>query len=176
MPEGSSAKIYTSCKPGTYFNGIVNHTDEKYLEGWARAAGEERVNLYFYKNNDETISSYCKVSVYDPTWTAPQSLNVQPILLMKPSESKRLFVKLTPSKANTLFKWSSGMYAVASVDNGKITAKKQGIAKIKVKTSEGLMGQCSVVVVSDKDYIQGMKFAITRAADAVEIAETEFVK
>lgn len=36
LPEGSSAKIYTSCKPGTYFNGIVNHTDEKYLEGWAR--------------------------------------------------------------------------------------------------------------------------------------------
>ena len=47
---------------------------------------------------------------------------------------------------------------------------------IKVKTSEGLMGQCSVVVVSDKDYIQGMKSAITRAADAVEIAETKFVK
>lgn len=68
------------------------------------------------------------------------------------------------------------MYAVASVDKGKITAKKQGIAKIKVKTSEGLTGQSSVVVVSDKDYIQGMKSAINRAADAVEIAETEFVK
>ena len=55
LPEGSSAKIHTSCKPGTYFNGIVNHTDENYLEGWARDAGEERVNLYIYKNNDETI-------------------------------------------------------------------------------------------------------------------------
>lgn len=176
LPEGSSAKIYTSCKPGTYFNGIVNHTDGNYLEGWARAAGEERLNLYFYVNNDKTISSYCKVSVYDPTWTAPQSLSVQPILLMKPSESKRLFVKLTPAKANTLFKWSSGMYAVASVDNGKIKAKKQGIANIRVKTSEGLTGQCSVVVVYKEDYIQGIKSAINRAADAIEIAEIEFVK
>ena len=175
-PNGSSAEIYTSCRPGTFFNGIVNHKDGNYLEGWARAAGKESLRVYFYDKNDESVSAYCTITVYDPTWTTPQSLSIQPIMLLKMKESKRLFVNLTPAKANTLFNWTSDKYAVASVDNGKITAKKQGVANVRVKTSEGLLGQCTVVVVSEKDYIQGIKSAINRAANAVEIVETEFVK
>ncbi len=81
--RGSNAKIYYSCKPGTYFNSIVNHTDGYYLEGWARAAGEERLRVYFYDKNDESVSAYCTVTVYDPTWTTPQSLSIQPIMLLK---------------------------------------------------------------------------------------------
>ena len=176
VPEGSKAKIYTSCKPGTYFNSIVDHTEENYLEGWARAAGEERVRLYFNDKNDESVSAYCTVTVYDPSWTTPQSLSIQPIMLLKIKETKRLFVNLTPAKANTLFKWSSGKYAIASIDNGKITAKQQGISDIKVKTSEGLTGKCSVIVVDDTNYIAGMKSALVRAANAIETAENEIVK
>ena len=176
VPEGSNAKIYYSCKPGTYFNSIVNHTDGYYLEGWARAAGEERLRVYFYDKNDESVSAYCTLTIYDPTWITPQSLSIQPIMLLKKKESKRLFVNLTPAKANTLFKWSSGKYAIASVDNGKITAKQEGIADIKVKTSEGLTGKCSVIVVDDANYIAGMKSALIRAANAIETAENEIVK
>ena len=72
--------------------------------------------------------------------------------------------------------WSSGKFAVASVKDGLITAKKAGIADIKVKTSEGITGQCTVVVVPEKNYVPGMKSALKRAADAVVIAEIEFAK
>lgn len=175
-PKGSSAEIYASCKPGTFFNSIVNHKDGNYLEGLARAAGEESLRVYFYDKNDESVSAYCTITVYDPTWTTPQSLSIQPIMLLKKKESKRLFVNLTPAKANTLFKWSSGKYAVASVDNGKIIANQQGIADIKVKTSEGLTGKCSVIVVDDTNYIAGIKSALVRAANAIETIENEIVK
>ena len=176
LPEGSSAEIWTSCTPGKYFGGIVNYPDEKYIIGRATAVGEESVRLYFYDKNKEQVSSYCHVTVYDPSWTAPESISVPSVVLLKPSESKRLIVKLTPAKANTFFKWSSGKFAVASVIDGLITAKTAGIADIKVKTSEGMTGQCTVVVVPEKDYVPGMKSALKRAADAVVIAETEFAK
>ena len=39
-----------------------------------------------------------------------------------------------------------------------------------------MTGQCTVVVVPEKDYVPGMKSALKRAADAVVIAETEFAK
>ena len=176
VPQGSSADIYTSCEPGTYFGGIVNYTEGSYLEGGARAAGNESVRLYFYDKNDATISAYCTVTVYDPTWTIPQSLSMQPIMLLKKNESTRLFVHLTPANANTLFKWSSGKFAVASVNNGTVTAKQQGIADIKVKTSEGLTGKCSVIVIDDANYIAGMKSALVMAANAIDKTENEIVK
>ena len=67
-------------------------------------------------------------------------------------------------------------FAVASVKDGLITAKTAGIADIKVKTLEGMTGQCTVVVVPEKDYVPGMKSALKRATDAVVIAEIEFAK
>ena len=51
-----------------------------------------------------------------------------------------------PSNATTTFTWTSSNATVASVSNGKITAKKAGTATITVKTSNGKTATCKVTV------------------------------
>ncbi len=176
VPEGSSADIYTSLNPQNYFNGIVNHPDGNYLEGWARAAGETSVQIYFYDKNKKCISTYCSVTVYDPSWTIPQSISITPVMLLKKGDEKRLFAKMTPANANTFMRWYGGKYSIATINNGIVLARGTGITNVNVKTSEGLLGRSTIVVVDDESYIAGMKKAINRAANAIEKSEMEIVK
>ena len=62
-------------------------------------------------------------------------------------EEYTLVKTVSPSGANQSCTWSSSNQGVASVDsNGKVTAKKTGMASITVKTSNGKTAQCNVTV------------------------------
>ncbi len=62
-------------------------------------------------------------------------------------DSEFLIASITPS--NTIDKtvtWSSSNVSVATVNNGTVTAKSSGTAKITAKTSNGLIATCTVTV------------------------------
>ncbi len=62
-------------------------------------------------------------------------------------EEYTLVKTVSPSGANQSCTWSSSNQGVASVDsNGKVTAKKTGMASITVKTYNGKIAQCKVTV------------------------------
>ncbi|WP_248924750.1 S-layer homology domain-containing protein [Paenibacillus hamazuiensis] len=69
---------------------------------------------------------------------------------LKPGESETLSASFSPANtANQKIKWSSSSTGVAEVDaNGKVTGKKQGIAKITVETENGSLSDvCTVHVI-----------------------------
>ena len=68
-------------------------------------------------------------------------------LQMQAGESKTMEVLFLPSYAtNKTLTWTSSNTAVASVSNGKVTAKKAGTAKITVKSNNGKTSVCTVTV------------------------------
>jgi len=175
-PQGSSATTYYSNRPGTYFSSITNYPNAGYVQGYARAVGEERVTVYFYNSKDEKVSATCNVTVYDPTWVNPQSISIQPVLLLSVDENKKLLPSLSPKTATTLFKWSTDDFSIASISDGTVKAKKNGSATITVKTANGLMGKCNVFVVDSDKRPQGAGMALNRAATMLQTAENETVR
>ena len=89
------------------------------------------------------------------TFTAKNSGNtIQPTsiklnqtsLTLGAGESYTLTKSVSPSNASTSYTWSSSNTSVATVSNGKVTAKKSGTANITVKTSNGKTATCKVTV------------------------------
>lgn len=175
-PEGSTAELYCSRYPGKYFFALTLYKNGGYFEGLARSVGVENVTVYFYNDKKETVSAKCKVTVYDPTWTAPQALSLPNVLLLTVGETQKLLPLLTPSNATALYEWSSDNSSVASMADGVVKAKSAGTANITLKTSNGLMSQCTVIVVADNVQIPGLGKALSRASDMLKTAENEIVK
>lgn len=88
-------------------------------------------NVYFNVNKKVAVQS-----VY---------LNNQSLTLGA-GESYTLTKSVYPYNASTSYTWSSSNTSVATVSNGKVTAKKSGTAYITVKTSNGKTAQCKVTV------------------------------
>lgn len=175
-PEGSTAQLYTSSSPGKYFKGLILHKDGGYVEGIARSAGVEDVSVYFYNEKEERVSTTCKVTVYDPTWLEPTSVSLPNVLLVTVGETKKLLPLFTPSSATALCGWSSDNSSVAYISDGNIKAKNPGTANVTLKTSNGLMSQCTVIVLQDKMQIPGLSKALDRVSDLLKSAENENVK
>ena len=175
-PEGSTAEIWNSRYPGQYFSSIVHYKEGGYVEGIARAAGVENVTIYFYNEKEEKVSATCKVTVYDPTWIEPQSVSLQEVLLLTVGETKKLLPSFTPSSATALYEWTSDNSSVAYMSDGSVKAKSAGIANITLKTSNGLMSQCTVIVVQDETQIPGLNKALNRAAGMLKSAENGNIK
>ncbi|MGN0450456.1 MAG: Ig domain-containing protein [Ruminococcus sp.] len=77
----------------------------------------------------------------------PTSIYLNPTsLTLGAGESYTLTKSVYPSNASTSYTWSSSNTSVATVSNGKVTAKKAGTAYITVKTSNGKTAQCKVTV------------------------------
>lgn len=72
-------------------------------------------------------------------------LNKSKITLNK-GKSATLKYTISPKKAKTTVSWSSSNSSVASVNSGKVTAKKAGTATITAKTSNGKKKSCKVTV------------------------------
>ncbi|MGN1434036.1 MAG: Ig-like domain-containing protein [Ruminococcus sp.] len=81
------------------------------------------------------------------TVTSPTSVKITPTsLTLGAEESYTLTKSVSPSNASTSYTWSSSNTSVATVSNGKVTAKNSGTANITVKTSNGKTAQCKVTV------------------------------
>lgn len=175
-PQGSTAKLYAKSSNTTCFSSVTLHEADSYAEGYARNVGTANVSVYFYDSNDDMKSSSCKVTVYDPTWTEPQSMSVPSVKLFSVGEKKKIMPYLTPRNATTLYEYSTDASSVAAILNSSVYAKKEGLANIKVKTANGLKGTCTAVVVQDKTQHPGLGKALTRAAGMLDTAEIEIVE
>ncbi len=100
------------------------------------------------------ITSANNLSSLDYDFKISQSINPNSIklnqnsLILGAGESYTLNKTISPSNATQNVTWSSSNTSVATVSNGKVTAKKSGTAYITVKTSNGKTAQCKVTVKS----------------------------
>lgn len=174
IPAGSSAKLYAESSPGTHFNGLYFYPNGD-LTGHARSVGEDEVILSFINDNNEEVKAICHVTVYDPTWISPQAMNLTPIVLLTPKESFRLFPRLTPKKATTLYKWSSENWEIASVNGGLVYARKTGVTDIRVVTTNGLQKKSTIIVLDNLSEYPGIEAALGRNAKMLQIVEEEII-
>lgn len=173
LPAGSAAEVWVSRYPGDYI-GISHNSQEQYVTVYAGSVGIEKLTVYFYDENDNTISSTCMVTVYDPTWTSPESISVPSVLILSKDEEYKILPSLYPQAATTLYEWDSGDRSIVSVSHdsqGTVKARGLGITDVTVKTLNDLMAKCTVVVVEDKTQHMGMSSALKRTASMLEMAE-----
>lgn len=114
---------YSEKMPGFTIKGYKGTEAEKYA-----------------RNNDFNF-----VALPKPVNPTSVSLNTSSVILGA-GESATLTATLQPSNAVKTLTWSSSNTSVATVSNGKVTAKKSGTAYITVKTSNGKTAQCKVTV------------------------------
>ena len=106
----------------------------------------------YYEAYIDTVNHFeCKMSNV-VKFTVQSNVNPTSVSLSKSSvtlgagESATLTATVQPSNAVKTLTWSSSNTSVATVSNGKVTAKKSGTAYITVKTSNGKTAQCKVTV------------------------------
>ena len=90
---------------------------------------------------------------------------------MSKDEKYRILPSLYPKNATTLYDWESDNTKIASISQGTVKANNIGTTDITIKTSNGLLAKCSIVVVEDKTQFKGMNSALSRAANMLKIAE-----
>lgn len=86
------------------------------------------------------------------------SININPnAISLTEGEEASLSVDITPNNADDKSViWESSNNNVAVVDNGKIVAQKEGISIITAKSSNGLIGKCTVTVQGTSWYSDDM--------------------
>lgn len=96
---------------------------------------------------DGSYKATCKVTVKDPVKVSDVKLN-QTSLTLTVGGSKTIVATVSPNDAaNKSVTWSSSNTSVATVTNGKITAKRAGTATITVTTVDGKkVATCEVTV------------------------------
>lgn len=112
----------------------------------AKQAGKSRVHAVL--NSDSSLSATCEVTVEQDKSLQGISLSSE-IMEMVVGDVKTLTVIFNPSYAeNQKVSWSSSDASVAHVDDGKVSALKEGSATITVTSEEGgYKASCSVTVV-----------------------------
>ena len=93
-----------------------------------------------------TLSQKIK-NTYEPPKVNPTKVSISSsALTLGVGETYTLKAEISPSNAVQTCTWSSSNTSVATVSNGKVTAKKSGSATITVKTSNGKTTSCKVTV------------------------------
>ena len=135
---------------------------------WTNVGSATSSNTYTVDNTTTSMSSYqyrCVVSnsagsvtssaatlTVNPVSVTGVSLNKK-ILSLYTGNSETLTATVEPSNAtNKYVTWSSDKPEVATVENGKVTAKAAGTATITVTTEDGKKTATCTVTVTDKTY------------------------
>ena len=94
----------------------------------------------------------CKVTVKNPKTVNPTSVKLSKTsVTLGKGKTTTLKAKVNPGSAtNKKVTWTTSNKKVATVSNGKITAKGVGTATITVKTANGKKATCKVTVKSSK--------------------------
>ena len=134
IPKSVTNMSNCSLGYGDYHNTNKTEKDSNFtIKGYKGTAAEE-----YAKEN-----GFKFIEISEPTSV---SLN-KTSLTLDVGKSYTLTKTVSPSNAVTSYAWSSSNTSVATVDsNGKVTAKKAGMATITVKTSNGKTATCKVTV------------------------------
>lgn len=113
--------------------------------------------------------------VYKATGTKPEEIKVTGISLDKKTlslevgEMDTLTATITPTNAtNKTVTWKSSNEDIATVENGKVTAKAEGTVTITVKTEDGEFTDTCEVTVSKKSPVDSDKDDDQKPADKEE--------
>ena len=121
----------------------VSKTGNQPIYAYALNIGGGNINTLL-EQSPLTVNIMNNNTTAKPT---PTSIKIQPTTIsLGAGESCTLTKSVYPSNASTSYTWSSSNTSVATVSNGKVTAKKSGTAYITVKTSNGKTAQCKVTV------------------------------
>ena len=121
----------------------VSKTGNQPIYAYALNIGGGNINTLL-EQSPLTVNIVNNNTTAKPT---PTSIKIQPTTIsLGAGESYTLTKSVSPSNASTSYTWSSSNTSVATVSNGKVTAKKSGTAYITVKTSNGKTAQCKVTV------------------------------
>ncbi len=127
----------------------------------AKKAGKATITV----QNGDGKKATCKVTV---TKTAPKKKQPTKVTLnkkklsLKIGSSATLKATVSPSGAVKKLSWKSSNKKVATVKNGKVTAKKKGKATITVTTGNGKKAVCQVTVTK-KGQSQAQSLEIKKA-------------
>lgn len=115
----------------------------------AKSKGEATITV---KSCDTGITSTCNIKVLSKVTNI--SLNKTELNLNKGDTYNLTYTIAPDDAANKDVEWSSSNADVASVENGKITAKRAGNATITVKATEtGISSSCNVTVTAKVESI-----------------------
>ncbi len=116
----------------------------KVSNGKITAIGPGTATITAKTNNGKTAS--CKVTVTTPVSSVKLS---KTSLTLPKGASETITTTIAPSNAsNKTITWTTSNSSVATVSNGKITAKSNGTATITAKSHNGKTAFCEVTVIT----------------------------
>lgn len=122
-------------------------------DGKVTAVGKGTANITARSNDGTNIKATAVITVKAKTVKATSVKLSKTSLTLKPKASTTLKVTISPSKVtDKSVVWSSSNPKVATVKNGKITAKAAGTTTITVKTKDGSnkKATCKITVADIK--------------------------
>ena len=145
---GESSSISATLKPSNAQTTLTWYSDNPGVASVAsgKVTGKDggMANVYVTTANG-LRSNDCAVTV---KYRVPTGVTLSSNTLYLPiGHSHQLTSSVTPSNARYTLSWSSDDPTVASVSSdGRVTAIKQGVARIKVATDNGCSATCTVTV------------------------------
>lgn len=145
---GESSKISATLRPSnaqTTFTWYSSNSSVASVSSGSVTGKSEGTATVYVTTANGLRSNDCAVTV---KYRVPTGVSVSKSTLYLPiGHSEQLTSAVTPSNAKYTLTWSSDNPNVASVSSdGRITAKKQGTARIKVATDNGYSATCTVTV------------------------------
>ncbi len=153
VPSGIKTLNRNTANDNQYLKNVTIYDNVTYIEneafGYANGTKVNGFTIKGYKGTE--AEKYARnndfnfVALPKPVNPTSVSLSTNSVILGA-GESTTLTAKIQPSNAVKTLTWSSSNTSVATVSNGKVTAKKSGTANITVKTSNGKTATCKVTV------------------------------
>lgn len=145
---GESSKISATLRPSnaqTTFTWYSSNSSVASVSSGSVTGKSEGTATVYVTTANGLRSNDCAVTV---KYRVPTGVSVSKSTLYLPiGHSEQLISAVTPSNAKYTLTWSSDNPTVASVSSdGRITAKKQGTANIKVVTDNGYSATSTVTV------------------------------
>ena len=161
----------------TIRNVVFQNPKTKELVAVVVNASKKKQNFKFVIGDEQfigavpagNVATYVWGAIKTPATPAPVevsstkvTLNAKKLYLLK-GKSVKIKGVMAPSNTTDKITWSTSKKSVATVKNGKITAKKVGSAIITAKATSGKKANCKVYVVKKQKKSTSIKLNKTKA-------------
>lgn len=159
LEVGKSVSLTATVLPSNAANTSVSwYSDNENVakvsaDGTVTAVGKGTANITVSSNDGSNVKATAVITVKAKTVKVTSIKLSKTSLVLKPKKTATLKVTISPSKAtDKSVVWSSSNPKVATVKNGKITAKSAGTTTITVTTNDGSnkKATCKITVADIK--------------------------